>query len=94
MSIHGSHTDFYLLLIDQLRTQISSDSFIGYNSQFLHYKNKIVKMTNVSVVRNSRKCNLIVRVGCYDCMVTCTNYNPIIIIAIPLSYIIMYKEAE
>ena len=64
MYIH-SHTDFYLL---QLTTRIS---FIGYNSQVLHCKNKIVKMTNVLVstaVKNSRKCNLIVHVGCYDYM--------------------------
>ena len=57
-------------LLDQMRT---SDSFIGYNSHLLPYKNKIVKMINVLVstaVRNSGKCNLTGHVDCYDCMVT------------------------
>ena len=36
-------------------------------------KIKLLKITNTfvsTVARNSRNCNLISRVGCYDCMVT------------------------
>ena len=46
-----------------------------YNNIFtpcLHCKNKIIKITNLlvsTVTRNSRICNLISHVGCYDCMV-------------------------
>ena len=52
----------------------------------IHCKNKIVKITNLlvsTVERNSGHCNLIGRVGCYDCMVTYM-YNPIIAISIIL----------
>ena len=36
----------------------------------LHYKNKIVEITNLLVSTVIRNSNLIVLVGCYDCMVT------------------------
>ena len=50
----------------------------------MHCKNKIVKITNSfvnTVARNNGNCNLISRVGSYDCMVT---YNVHVLIILPI----------
>ena len=70
----------------------------------IHCKNKIVKITNSlvsTVARNNGNCNLISRVGCYDCMVTynvhtliLTNYNPIIAVSISLYGLIDLQRSK
>ena len=58
------------------------------------YTAKIVKIINLfvsTVARNSGNCNLIIHIGCYDCIV---NYNPITAISIILILSIRYTKKQ
>ena len=74
----GAHKIYVIKSIDIIALSYSCTYFI------LHCKNKITKITNsfVSTVgRNNGNCNVIGRVGCYDCMVT---YNVHVLIILPI----------
>ena len=70
--------DFRSTMINCCHKASINGLLLHVRSHIMHCKNKIVKITNLHVLvttvsRNNGNCNLIGRVGYYDCMVT--NYS-------------------